>query len=98
MAINTDHLRIMLVDDHHIVRSSLKLLFEKHGFEVVAEAGDANEALALASKARPQIVMMDLELPGTDGITATRHLRKVLPSAKVIFCRPTTTKKTSPRR
>jgi DNA-binding NarL/FixJ family response regulator len=85
MAINTDHLRIMLVDDHHIVRSSLKLLFEKHGFEVVAEAGDANEALALASKARPQIVMMDLELPGTDGITATRHLRKVVPSAKVIF-------------
>jgi len=75
----------MLVDDHHIVRSSLRLLFEKHGFEVVAEAGDAQEALALASKARPQIVMMDLELPGTDGITATHRLRKLVPNAKVIF-------------
>ncbi|MGO9263865.1 MAG: response regulator [Candidatus Binataceae bacterium] len=85
MAINTDHLRIMLVEDHHIVRASLRLLFEKHGFEVVAEAGDAQEALALAPKTRPQIVMMDLELPGTDGITATRRLRKLVPNAKVIF-------------
>jgi DNA-binding NarL/FixJ family response regulator len=85
MPINTDHLRIMLVDDHRIVRSSLRLLFEKHGFEVVAEAGDAEEALALAPKVRPQIVMMDLELPGTDGITATRRLRKLVPNAKVIF-------------
>jgi two-component system response regulator NreC len=85
MAINTDHLRIMLVDDHHIVRASLRLLFEKHGFEVVAEAGDAQEALALAPKTRPQIVMMDLELPGTDGITATRRLRKLIPNAKVIL-------------
>lgn len=85
MAITTEHPRVMIVDDHNIVRSSLRLLFEKHGFEVVAEAGDAQEALALAPKARPHVVLMDLELPGTDGITATRRLRRVAPNAKVIF-------------
>lgn len=85
MALKTDPLRIMLVDDHHIVRSALRLLLEKHGFEIVAEAGDAQEALELAPKARPQIVLMDLELPGTNGITATRRLRKLVPNAKVIF-------------
>lgn len=75
----------MIVDDHHIVRASLRLMIEQHGCTVVAEAGSAEEALALAPKARPQIVMMDLEMPGTDGITATRRMQKAAPNAKVIF-------------
>jgi two-component system response regulator NreC len=75
----------MIVDDHAIVRSSLRLLLEKHDCEVVAEAGDAGEAIRLAPAARPQIVLMDLEMPGVDGITATRRLRKLMPEVKVIF-------------
>ena len=80
-----DHVRVMIVDDHHIVRSSLRLLLEKHGHEVVAEAASTEEAIALAPKARPQVVMMDLEMPGSDGLTAARLLHKLIPSAKVIF-------------
>jgi two-component system response regulator NreC len=85
MAIETDQFRMMIVDDHPIFRASLRLLLEKHAFEVVAEANNAKEALDLVRKARPQIVMMDLELPGTDGITATRQLRRLAPNVKVIF-------------
>src|SRR5437870_1402218 len=80
-----DHIRVMIVDDHHIVRSSLRLLLEKHGHVVVAEAASAEEAVILAPKARPQVVMMDLEMPGSDGLTATRQLHKLDPKAKVIF-------------
>jgi two-component system response regulator NreC len=79
------NLRVMIVDDHHIVRSSLRLLLEKHGCDVVAEAASAEAALDLAPKFRPRIVMMDLEMPGTDGISATRRLKRVAPNAKVIF-------------
>jgi DNA-binding NarL/FixJ family response regulator len=82
-----DHhrIRVMIVEDHHIVRSSVRMLLAQNGCEVVAEAGSAEEALELAPRARPQIVLMDLELPGTDGITATRRLKRAVPLAKVIF-------------
>jgi two-component system, NarL family, response regulator NreC len=85
MADELKNLRVMIVDDHHIVRASLRLLLEKHGCEVVAEAASAEAALDLAPKSRPRIVMMDLEMPGTDGISATRRLKRVAPNAKVIF-------------
>jgi two-component system response regulator NreC len=85
MADELNNLRVMIVDDHHIVRASLRLLLEKHGCEVVAEAASAEAALDLAPKSRPRIVMMDLEMPGTDGISATRRLKRVAPNAKVIF-------------
>jgi DNA-binding NarL/FixJ family response regulator len=78
-------LRVMIVDDHHIVRAALRLLLEQNGCEVVAEAPDAETAVALAASSQPRIVMMDLEMPGMDGIAATRRLRHVAPKAKVIF-------------
>ncbi|HLW69647.1 MAG TPA: response regulator transcription factor [Candidatus Binataceae bacterium] len=78
-------LRVMIVDDHHIVRAALRLLLEQSGCEVVAEAADAQTALALAPKTRPRVVMMDLEMPGMDGIAATRRLRQAAPNAKVIL-------------
>src|SRR6266851_4419660 len=67
---NQSQIRVMIVDDHHIVRSSLRLLLERHGHVVVAEAASAEEAVILAPKTRPQVVMMDLEMPGCDGLTA----------------------------
>ncbi|MGH7841652.1 MAG: response regulator [Candidatus Binataceae bacterium] len=85
MAAGLDGLRVMIVDDHHIVRSALRLLLEQNACEVVAEAASAEAALTLAPKTRPRIVLMDLEMPGVDGIAATRRLRQVAPSAKVIF-------------
>ncbi len=78
-------LKVMLVDDHHVVRTALRALLEQHGCEIVAEADSADAALKNVVRARPQIILMDLEMPGTDGITATRHIRRVAPDAKVIL-------------
>jgi DNA-binding NarL/FixJ family response regulator len=75
----------MLVDDHVIVRHSLKVLLQQHAHEVVAEASNARDALDLAPKVRPQIILMDLEMPGIDGISATRRMRKLVPMAKVLI-------------
>lgn len=85
MAASTDRVRVMLVDDHDILRHSLKALLQQNGYEVVAEVGNARTALDLAPKVRPQVVLMDLEMPGIDGISATRQLRKLVPSAKVLM-------------
>jgi two-component system, NarL family, response regulator DegU len=85
MAESSLHLKVMLVDDHHLVRFALRTLLEKQGCEIVAEADSADSALKLVASSRPQIVLMDLEMPGTDGITATRHLRRAVPHVKVIF-------------
>ncbi|MEU7105045.1 response regulator [Streptomyces stramineus] len=68
--------RILLCDDHAVVRAGLRaLLGSAPGIEVVGEAGDGEEAVALAARLRPDVVLMDLQLgPGTDGIEATRRI------------------------
>ena len=65
--------RILIADDHPIVRDGLKkLLLLEDDFEVVGEAGDGAEAAELASSLHPDVVLMDLRMPGTDGVEATR--------------------------
>ncbi|MEI2652479.1 MAG: response regulator transcription factor [Microthrixaceae bacterium] len=67
------HLRIILVDDHEIVRLGLRTLLSRYPhFEVVAEAHDAQEAMELTLRHKPDIVVMDIRLPGKNGIEATR--------------------------
>jgi DNA-binding NarL/FixJ family response regulator len=61
-------IRVMLADDHRVLRDSLKLFLEKSGCEVVGEAGTGEEALALAAKVRPHVIVMDLEMPGVGGL------------------------------
>ncbi|MDP8924163.1 MAG: response regulator transcription factor [Chloroflexota bacterium] len=79
-------LRIMLVDDHEVVRLGLKALLSRHPrFEVVAEAGTADEALAKARVQKPDVVVMDVRLPGKSGIDATRDIVAALPGTKVII-------------
>ena len=79
-------LRIMLVDDHEVVRLGLKALLGRHPrFEVVAEAGTADEALAKARVQKPDVVVMDVRLPGKSGIDATRDIVAALPDTKVII-------------
>jgi len=85
MGLDAENIRVMIVDDHHLVRASLRLMLEKHGCMVVAEADGASGAMTLAARVRPQIIIMDLEMPGADGITTTRRLQKVAPAAKVVF-------------
>ncbi|MBO8194659.1 response regulator transcription factor [Streptomyces oryzae] len=69
-------MRLLLCDDHAVVRAGLRaLLSSSEGFEVVGEAGSGEEALAVAARVRPDIVLMDLQLGGgMDGVTATRRL------------------------
>ena len=79
-------LRIMLVDDHEVVRLGLKALIGRHPrFEVVAEAGTADEAVAKARVHKPDVVVMDVRLPGKSGIEATRDIVAALPDTKVII-------------
>jgi NarL family two-component system response regulator LiaR len=77
--------RVMIVDDHAVVREGLKnYLKALRGFEVVGEAASGAEALEIAEKTNPQVVLMDLMMPVMDGIEATRRLHETRPEAKVI--------------
>lgn len=68
-------LRVLVVDDQFLIRSGLTaLLGAAPGIEVVAEAADGEEAVRLAAQTRPDVVLMDIRMPGTDGITATERI------------------------
>ena len=79
-------LRILLVDDHEIVRLGLKALLNRHPrFEIVGEAGSADEAVAKARVHKPDVVVMDVRLAGKSGIDATREIVADSPDTKVII-------------
>ncbi|MBV8771438.1 MAG: response regulator transcription factor [Deltaproteobacteria bacterium] len=78
-------IRVMLVDDHRVLRDSLRLLLEKNGCEVVAEAATGEEALAAAPKIHPQVIIMDLEMPGMGGLAVTHRLSKISPAPHVVI-------------
>ncbi|MFQ5408615.1 MAG: response regulator [Anaerolineales bacterium] len=79
-------LRILLVDDHEVVRLGLKsLLSRRPGFEIVAETGMADEAVRLARAHNPDVVLLDIRLPGKSGIEACAEITAELPDTKVIM-------------
>lgn len=78
--------RIVLVDDHEVVRLGLKSLLEHHdAFEVIGEASSAKEALELVARLHPDIVLMDIRLPGTSGIEACEEITNQHPNSKVVM-------------
>lgn len=78
-------IRVMLVDDHAVVRSGLAaFLLAFDDFELVGEAGSGEEAIAICADLRPDVVLMDLVMPGIDGATATRAIRQRCPQIRVI--------------
>jgi two-component system, NarL family, response regulator DevR len=78
--------RIVLVDDHEVVRLGLKALLDRHPqFEVVGEAGSAREAMEQVSALEPDVVVMDIRLPGTSGIEACEQIVDEHPNTKVIM-------------
>jgi DNA-binding NarL/FixJ family response regulator len=77
-------MRLLLADDHALFRSSLRSLLEARGVEVVGEASDGHRAVELAVSLQPDLVLMDLSMPGLDGIEATRQLKAKMPEVKVV--------------
>jgi DNA-binding NarL/FixJ family response regulator len=78
-------IRILVVDDHAIVRDGLQRLLDGvDGFEVVGTAADGAEAETEAARTRPDVVLMDLSMPGVDGVEATRRLTDASPELKVV--------------
>ena len=76
---------VLIVDDHPVVRQGLRTFLElQDDLEVVGEAGDGAEALAEAERLAPDVVLMDLAMPDTDGVTAIRVLRERVPDARAI--------------
>lgn len=79
-------IRILIADDHKIVRIGLKaLISQQKDLVCVGEADDGNDAVRKALKLKPDVITMDLMMPGMDGETATAELRERLPSAKVVI-------------
>ena len=80
------HLRIIIVDDHEVVRLGLRALLDRHpGFTVVDEASNAKEAVQKALQHHPEVVVMDIRLPGGSGIDACREIVAEAPDIKVIM-------------
>ena len=78
--------RVLVVDDHPLVRDSMRRVLENSGeFEVVGQASDGEEAVSMAEELRPDAVVMDLIMPGMDGVTACREIVGLLPDVRVLM-------------
>ncbi|MFD9093786.1 response regulator [Streptomyces collinus] len=81
-----DRIKVLIVDDHQVVRRGLRTFLEvQDDIEVVGEAADGAEGIARAEELRPDVVLMDVKMPGTDGIDALRRLRELDNRARVLI-------------
>lgn len=78
-------IRLLLADDHRMLRDTLKRSMIDEGFEVVGEASDGQEAVALALELRPDLVLMDVTMPEMDGVEATRRIHDEAPEIRVVM-------------
>ena len=75
---------ILIVDDHPLTREALGALLAQHGFSVVGQAEDGEEAIGLARRLQPKLVLLDLSMPGLSGLEALPRLREAAPSCEVV--------------
>jgi DNA-binding NarL/FixJ family response regulator len=78
-------MKILLVDDHTLFLESLQSLLTLHGYQVVGTAGDGLQALEEARRLHPDLILMDIEMPGCDGLAATRLIKAELPDTKIVM-------------
>lgn len=76
---------ILVVDDDNLMRQILKAILKDEGFQVVAEAWDGASALQLAGRHRPDLICLDVNMPGLSGIEVLQKLQQTLPSTKVVM-------------
>jgi DNA-binding NarL/FixJ family response regulator len=76
--------RILLVDDHPLTRSALSGLLAQNGFDVVGEAEDGEQAVVRAAELAPDLILLDLSMPGLDGLSALPRLREAAPNCEVV--------------
>jgi two-component system, NarL family, response regulator YdfI len=82
----SEPIRILIADDHDVVRDGLRLILESEDdFEVVGEAANGAEAVRLCGELNPQVVLMDLRMPGMDGLTAIKHIRQQQPDSNIVI-------------
>jgi two-component system response regulator NreC len=77
--------RVLLADDHSVIRQGLRALLEKKGFQVIAEASDGEEALRSVEKSQPEVAIVDISMPILNGVDTARELKKVSPKTKVVL-------------
>ena len=76
--------RVLLVDDHDLFRTGLRNLLEGQGMRIIGEAASGSEALRIVRETAPDVVVMDLNMPGMNGVEATRHMSRDAPLTRVI--------------
>ncbi len=82
---DAQEIRVLVVDDHPVVRQGLRAFLDtRDGMAVVGEAGDGEAAIAEAARLRPDVILMDLLMPGTDGLTAIGRIRAADPGARIL--------------
>ena len=82
----TANVNVLLVDDHALLRQALRMLLESRpGLHVVGDCGDGRTALELARQLRPDVVLMDVAMPGLDGLETTRRIKREAPESRVIL-------------
>ncbi|NLB89266.1 MAG: response regulator transcription factor [Syntrophomonadaceae bacterium] len=80
-----EKIRVVIADDHVLVREGLRKLLElDESIDVITEVGDGQGAINMARKEKPDVILMDINMPGTDGITATRVIKREFPNIKII--------------
>jgi DNA-binding NarL/FixJ family response regulator len=78
-------IRLMLADDHRMLREGLRRSLTDEGFDVVGEASDGDEAVRLADEIRPDVILMDVTMPDVDGVEATRRIHQQHPEIRVVM-------------
>lgn len=78
-------IRLMLADDHRMLREGLRRSMTDQGFDVVGEACDGDEAIRLAEELHPEVILMDVTMPEVDGVEATRQIHQLIPEIRIVM-------------